>query len=82
MMFALAQGASPPGGRKMLYLCCIYSCNTQAYIKCIIDAYIYYPHMHAYITCLAAAAGNNGDFTVVLGISATEQQRCWQRCCT
>ena len=36
---------------------------------------------HAHIRRLAAAAGN-GDCTVALEISATAQQRCWQRCCT
>ena len=52
------------GGRKS----CIYfvytRCNTHAYIKCNIDAYIRWPYTQAYIKCLAATAGNNGDCTI------------------
>ena len=65
MTFALLQRAITLGGGK----CCIYfeciRCNTHAYIRCNTDAYIRCPHMHACIRCLAAAAGNNGDCTVV-----------------
>ena len=77
------QGACPLGERNkyFIYFVCI-RCNTHAHIRCNIDAYIRCPYTHAYIRCLSAAAGNNGDCTVVLGISAIEQQRCWQRCCT
>ena len=52
-------------------------CDTHAYIRCNTDAYIRCPYTRAYIRCLAAsAAGNKSDCSVVLGVSATEQQRC------
>ena len=67
MIFAFAQGASPLGGGKSCIYFVYIRCNTHAYIRCNIDAYIRCPYTHAYIRCLAAAAGNNGDCTVVLG---------------
>ena len=82
MIVAPRPGDTPLGGGK----CCVYfvciRCSTHAYIRSNIDAYIKCLYTHAYIRCLAAAAGNHSDCTVVLGISATEQQLCWQRCCT
>ena len=83
MISALSQGARRLGGGKC-DICSVYiRCNTHAYIRHEIDAYIRCPYRHTCIRCLAAAAaGNHGDCTVLLGISATEQQRCWQRCGT
>ena len=82
MICPFAKGARPWGGGKS----CIYFVYIRLIlmdIKCIIDAYIRCPYAHAYIRCLAAAAaGNSDDCTIVVGFLATEQQRCWQRCCT
>ena len=66
----------PPGGLPLWRaqkLCIDFAyirCNTCAYIRCNIDAYIRCPYTHAYIRSLAAADGNNGDCTVVVGNSA------------
>ena len=79
--FTIAQGASPWQEEDVDYFVYI-KCNTHAYIGCDFDADIRCPYTHPYIACLAAAAGNNGDCSVVSAISATEQQRCWHRCCT
>ena len=73
--FVVRPGGKPLGGGKScIYFVYIYiKCNTHAYIKCNIDAYIRCPYTHAYTRRLAAdaAAGNNGDCTVVLGITIT-----------
>ena len=60
----------PPGRGQTssISVVCI-RCNTHAYIRYNTDAYIMCPYTHAYIRCLAAAAasGNSGDCTAVLG---------------
>ena len=82
MICAFAQGVSPLWvGNSCIYFVYIRR-NTHAYIRCDIGAYIRCHYTHVYIRCLAASVGNNGDCTVVLEISATEQKRCWQRCFT
>ena len=73
-LYLFVEGVRPGGEKDCIYFVYV-RCNTH--VRFNIDAYIRYPYTNAYIECLAAAAaaGNNGDRTVVLGISATEQQR-------
>ena len=78
MIFLPPRGAAPWAHAKfmflLLYIYIYIRRSTQAYIRCNIDAYIRGPHTHAYIECLAVAAGNNGDCNVVSGTALLQQQ--------
>ena len=68
--FPLPRGLALWANAKISDYFVYFRCNTHAYVRCNIDAYIRFPTAHAYITCFAAAAaaGNNGDCTVVFQI--------------
>ena len=87
MICAFAQGASPLGGGTSCICCLDIRHNSHAYIEYNVDAYIIYPHTHAYIRCLdaaaaAAAAGDNRCFgicshrTIVLAELLYLKQQC------